>query len=772
MTVTCQSPRVINQDSSCTATLDDDSPGTKSPPAGSVSWSRAGAGAGTFTGAPCTLAPSDADSSTCSVTYSPTSGAGTHTITGSYGPNALHESNSDDFDITVNKRATVMTVTCQSPRVINQDSSCTATLDDDSPGTKSPPAGSVSWSRAGAGAGTFTGAPCTLAPSDADSSTCSVTYSPTSGAGTHTITGSYGPNALHESNSDDFDITVNKRATVMTVTCQSPRVINQDSSCTATLDDDSPGTKSPPAGSVSWSRAGAGAGTFTGAPCTLAPSDADSSTCSVTYSPTSGAGTHTITGSYGPNALHESNSDDFDITVNKRATVMTVTCQSPRVINQDSSCTATLDDDSPGTKSPPAGSVSWSRAGAARAPSPAPPAPSPRATPTARPARSPTRRRRGRARTRSPAATARTRCTSPTRTTSTSRSTSGATSMTVTCQSPRVINQDSSCTATLDDDSPGTKSPPAGSVSCSRAGAGAGTFTGAPCTLAPSDADSSTCSVTYSPTSGAGTHTITGSYGPNALHESNSDDFDITVNKRATVMTVTCQSPRVINQDSSCTATLDDDSPGTKSPPAGSVSWSRAGAGAGTFTGAPCTLAPSDADSSTCSVTYSPTSGAGTHTITGSYGPNALHESNSDDFDITVNKRATVMTVTCQSPRVINQDSSCTATLDDDSPGTKSPPAGSVSWSRAGAGTGTFTGAPCTLAPSDADSSTCSVTYSPTSGAGTHTITGSYGPNALHESNSDDFDITVNKRATSTASQLPPRFSSREPDDDMHRDGE
>ena len=49
----------------------------------------------------------------------------------------------------------------------------------------------------------------------------------------------------------------------------------------------------------------------------------------MTYSPTSGAGTHTITGSYGPNALHESNSDDFDITVNKRATVMTVTCQAP-----------------------------------------------------------------------------------------------------------------------------------------------------------------------------------------------------------------------------------------------------------------------------------------------------------------------------------------------------------------------------------------------------------------------------------------------------------
>ena len=260
--------------------------------------------------------------------------------------------------------------------------------------------------------------------------------------------------------------------------------------------------------------------------------------------------------------------------------------------------------------------------------------------------------------------------------------------------------------------------------------------------------------MTFTPSAlGGGTHTITGSYGPNALHESNSDDFDITVNKRATVMTVTCQSPRVINQDSSCTATLDDDSPGTKSPPAGSVSWSRAGAGTGTFTGAPCTLAPSDADSSTCSVTYSPTSGAGTHTITGSYGPNALHESNSDDFDITVNKRATVMTVTCQSPRVINQDSSCTATLDDDSPGTEVAAGGLGQLEPRGRGHGHLHRRPLHPRPERRRQLDLLGHLHADVGPGyTHDQRHlRRSTTLLHESSdSDDFVLTVNKRATSS----------------------
>src|SRR5919201_1070509 len=154
----------------------------------------------------------------------------------------------------------------------------------------------------------------------------------------------------------------------------------------------------------------------------------------------------------------------------------------------------------------------------------------------------------------------------------------------------------------------------------------------------------------------------------------------------------------------------------------------RRGRGTGTVSGSPCTLSPGTT-SSTCSVTYTPTAGAGTHNITGTYGGDASFlgsDNSASPFAVTVTKRHTSTSVSCApSSLPLAASTTCTATVSDtESSGTKSAPSGTVAF--ASSGTGTVSGSPCTLSPGTT-SSTCSVTYTPTAGAGTHNITGTYG---------------------------------------------
>ena len=151
-------------------------------------------------------------------------------------------------------------------------------------------------------------------------------------------------------------------------------------------------------------------------------------------------------------------------------------------------------------------------------------------------------------------------------------------------------------------------------------------------------------------------------------------------------------------------ATVSDTGSGTQSDPDGSVDWARSGAGSGTFSAPSCNLVSDGAATftSSCQVTYTPTGGAGEHTVTGTYdeASSALHASSTGSDDITVTQRSTSTVVDCQEPRAINEGSTCTATVSDTDGGTKSDPAGSVDWSRTGAGTGTFSA--CLLYTSDA----------------------------------------------------------------------
>jgi hypothetical protein len=121
-------------------------------------------------------------------------------------------------------------------------------------------------------------------PGDPDSSECQVAYTPTAGAGAHTISGSYGGSADHDPSSGETALSAARRATQTTVVCGGPAEVGGSITCTAQVDDvDAAGTRSNPTGQVDLSTDGAGI--FAGDSCLLAPvaGDPDSSTCSVTY---------------------------------------------------------------------------------------------------------------------------------------------------------------------------------------------------------------------------------------------------------------------------------------------------------------------------------------------------------------------------------------------------------------------------------------------------------------------------------------------------------
>ena len=576
---------------------------------------------------------------------------GAKTLTATYAGDAdFNTSTSDGVAHTVNPRATTTTVSCvPDPIVVAQTTTCTATVADaESAGTPSAPSGTVTFSH-GTDPGGFGSATCSLANPVGDSSTCAVTYTPTAkGDGQHTIDADYGGSNVHAI-SDDTDnvfVTVNFRATTTEVVCDSPVVVGEASTCTATVSDDSSaGTQSDPAGTVSFSH-GPDAGGFDATSCNLA-SDGSSltftSSCAVHYTPTArGDGSHHVDA-----AFHH------DTTADTHSDALTPT---------------------------------------------APTSPSTR----------PTRPRRSPADLPDPTSSTRTY----------------TVSWTVTVDLP-----------------------------------GAGSPTG---NVTVSDGDRRPCSADITAggctlhSTATGAKTLTATYAGDAdFNTSTSDGVAHTVNPRATTTTVSCvPDPIVVAQTTTCTATVADaESAGTPSAPSGTVTFSH-GTDPGGFGSATCSLANPVGDSSTCAVTYTPTAkGDGQHTIDADYGGSNVHAI-SDDTDnvfVTVNFRATTTEVVC-APASINAGAttSCTATVTDDSTaGTKSDPLGNVTFSRTGTGTFASSGT-CPLVGSGDGSSQCAVTYSVPSNAaaGIDNIGGVYVPdstdsNIISGSTSATFGLTV-----------------------------
>jgi len=161
-----------------------------------------------------------------------------------------------------------------------------------------------------------------------------------------------------------------------------------------------------------------------------------------------------------------------------------------------------------------------------------------------------------------------------------------------------------------------------------------------------------------------------------------------------------------------------------------------------------------------CSVVFTGSAAGGAYLV-GTYGGDLTHVgSASAAFVITVNPHATSTSVSCASPVVVGQGSTCTVTVTDTPPSGVPliAPTGAVSFSSTGSGT--FTGTPagtCSLAAgSIAGTATCSVTYTPSAiGTGIHTITGTYPGDPAHSSSmSLGSSLTVNKIQPTIATAL------------------
>jgi hypothetical protein len=312
--------------------------------------------AGSFsTSGSCTLAQvGSTTTSTCSVTYTPSAAAGTHRVTGSYQGSALHATSSGYSNVTATKRSTSTSVVCSTPVSLNQGSTCTATVSDTDSGTKSYPQGTVSFSLDTANsvnnaAGSFsTSGSCTLAQvGSTTTSSCSVTYTPSAAAGTHRVTGSYQGSSLHATSSGYFNITVNLRSTSTSVSCSDATLPTWNTTtCTATVTDTGNGTKSSPAGTVTFSNGGASGSFSPSASCTLAAGANGTSSCSVSYKPTGPANTtQTIKATYTPtDNVHAGSADStgFQLSLTLRQGTVAYIGPTLAVTSGSSSTTAQL----------------------------------------------------------------------------------------------------------------------------------------------------------------------------------------------------------------------------------------------------------------------------------------------------------------------------------------------------------------------------------------------------------------------------------------------
>src|SRR5438445_870304 len=273
-------------------------------------------------------------------------------------------------------RSTSTSVSCVSPVLVDQASTCTVTVRDTASGSRSAPGGSVTFTSTGV-SGVFqsSGSPpsCPLSPSGSSSATCNIGFKPLA-FGTASITATYVPtDPIHSgSTSLPFSISDNMRITSTVVTCTSPVGVNEASTCTVNVSDtSSPSSlQTAPTGTVTFTSSTPGA-FGTGAMCTLSSSTISGpSICTVSFTPSVGPGTASITGNYqgdmahcntgggGGNGCGSSSTSPGTINI-LRTTMVSETCNPTLNFGIESSCTVTVSDISAGGPSTPLGAVNF-----------------------------------------------------------------------------------------------------------------------------------------------------------------------------------------------------------------------------------------------------------------------------------------------------------------------------------------------------------------------------------------------------------------------------
>jgi hypothetical protein len=742
--------------SSCTATVTDMAGSGAGEPTGTVSFTSTNS-AGTFSEASCTLTGNgDGTSSSCPVSYSQTE-TGTPELTASFAGGGAFAAGEGHATLTFTQRTTAVSVSCApSRRALNLETSCTAIVSDNSEGTAAVPTGTVSFVSSDT-KGIFEDASCTLASEEnGTSSSCAVNYTQPD-VGEPTIEASYAGEALHTGATATTTVVFTTNTTTLACAPESPAA-GASSSCTATVTAIAASGPSEPTGTVSFTSTNS-AGTFSEASCTLTGNgNGTSSSCALSYSQTE-MGTPELTASFAGAEGVAAGEGHATLTFTQRTTAVSVSCApSPRAVNLQTSCTASVSDNSEGTAVVPTGTVSFvsndtegifedascalvseeNGTGSSCAVSYTQPDLS---EPTIEASYAGDALHTG--------ATA----------TTTVDFTNRATSTTVSCEpSPLALGGASTtCTSTVTDvESGGTPNVPTGTVEYTSENT-AGTFSASTCTLLEASASSSSCSVEYIQ-SEAGSPTITGTYSGDANESPSSGGSSVTFEKRTTTTELTCTpSEPPLGTPTTCTVTIKDTSSGTTSAPAGSISFILNGDGI--FSSRKCTLVAASASSSSCSVEYTQTYRENPELIA-EYTPSAGddHEKSEGSYVLHPGNplpHETSTTVVCTPGSLAaGTATSCTATVTDNHADPYQA-TGTVSFTASG-GSGQFHPESCSLDPSGAATSSCKISYTPET-AGGHTISASYVASPASDASSGETSISVSgPHSTSTAVSCTP----------------
>jgi hypothetical protein len=264
---------------------------------------------------------------------------GQHAITAEYpGDTDTDASTSDLLYQTVNKANTTLSIDSDSPdsSVVGQPYTVTGQVYVTSPGS-----------------GTPTG---TVTVNDGDGNTCaanvvsgawSCSLTSTSVEDPKTLTATYEGDENFNGSSDTESHTVNKRSTETNLQCSdTPLIVGEPATCSVSVVDISPGEKSTPSGTVTFTTSVAGSeGSFSPTTCTL--DSGGFCTVEVVYTASNATtATHTLTASYGSDTTYGTSNDTFSQAIIKRAVDIELICTPiDAYIGQAISCQITISDD-------------------------------------------------------------------------------------------------------------------------------------------------------------------------------------------------------------------------------------------------------------------------------------------------------------------------------------------------------------------------------------------------------------------------------------------
>ena len=296
----CQPGTVgVGQSATCTATVTDYGLG-EATPTGTVSFTTDSSGS--FGGtAGCTLSEGSTGTSSCQVTYTPSSaGSGSHVLTASYSGDDAHAPGIAQTTVAIDRVTTSTAVSCTPASVVvGQTASCTATITV-SDASAGPPTGSVTFATNGPGVFSATG--CQLPARSGATASCSSSYVPSAiGPGTHQLTAAYGGDGGHAASQGSNPLGVGEAPTSTSIGCAPPSVtVGKTTTCTITVTDAGSGAQTP-TGAVTLKSSGAGS--FSN--CTLAAHGTGAATCMFTYEPANAAaGAPRLTATYGGDGDH------------------------------------------------------------------------------------------------------------------------------------------------------------------------------------------------------------------------------------------------------------------------------------------------------------------------------------------------------------------------------------------------------------------------------------------------------------------------------------